>query len=184
MAKKKGPARGPAGLCVRGGKDGPQVVESLGHRWSEAAQEIFLDHLGATCNYRMSAARTGFSRETVFKRRRRDPVFARLCREAVGQGRARIDALLVEGAERLLDGRGPDPDSPIPVMTVAEAIAIVKLHAPGDGESGRQPGWRGRPRSLEEMRDSILAKFEAIARLEAERRDASGQPDGGGDGGA
>ncbi|MFN3389783.1 MAG: hypothetical protein ACK40O_12725 [Allosphingosinicella sp.] len=165
MAKRKRPGLGPAGLCVRaGGKDGSQLVETRGHRWSEEAQEIFLDHLGATCNYSLSAKRTGFSKEAIFRRRRRDPVFARLCFEATSQGYARIEALLVETAERLLDGRGPDPDSPIPAMTVAEAIAVLKLHRPEVRGEGKAPGWRARPRSLDEMRDSILKKLSAFER--------------------
>ena len=49
-------------------------------------------------------------------------------------------------------------------MTVQEAIQLVKLHQYQVREIGRQPGrWR-RPRSLDEVRPSILRKFSAIAR--------------------
>jgi hypothetical protein len=48
-------------------------------------------------------------------------------------------------------------------MSVKEAIIILQLHrAAVKGEGARYPGWRARPRSLDEVRDSILAKLEAI----------------------
>lgn len=160
-----GHGTGPEGTSLRAsGKDGPQIIESGGKRWTDAAEEIFLDHLAATCNYTLSAKRTGFSREAIYKRRRRDPRFAGLCQAAVAQGYARIEALLVEAAEHQLQGRCPDPDSPIPPMTVGDALNILRLHRATATGEGRRPGWRGRPRSLDEVRDSILTKLAAIER--------------------
>lgn len=72
--------------------------------------------------------------------------------------------MLVETAERTVEGRGPDPDSPIPNMTVAEAIAVLKLHRPELRGEGKAPGWRARPRSMDEIRGSILRKLSALER--------------------
>lgn len=161
QAKKQGPA---GSVARASGKDGPQIVQSGGKRWTDEAEEIFLDHLGATCNYTLSAKRTGFSRQAIYQRRRRDAGFAERCQAAIAQGVARIDALLVEGAEAMLEGRAPDPASPIAAMTVQDAIAILKLHRPSVTGEGRRPGWRGRPRSLDEVKESILRKLAAIER--------------------
>lgn len=170
---KRTKRKGPAGRIARAsGKDGPQIVQSSGKRWTDEAEEIFLDHLAATCNYTLSAKRTGFSREAIYKRRRRDPGFAARCHAAIAQGVARIDALLVSAAEDMLEGRAPDPDSPLAAMTVKDAIAILKLHRPSVTGEGRRPGWRGRPRSLDEVKDSILRKLSAIER--ARQRDEGG----------
>ena len=89
MAKSAagGARRGPEGTILRaGGKDGPQLIRSRGHRWTDEAGEIFLDHLAASCNVTWSAKQTGFSREAIYRRRRRDPRFAEVWRAALAQG--------------------------------------------------------------------------------------------------
>jgi hypothetical protein len=159
--------RGPAGSIIRGGKDGPQIVRSVGgKRWTEAAAEAFLDALSNGSTYVAAAEACGFSRETIFRRRRRDPAFAAQCDEARAHGVARIDQLLIKGAEDALEGRPPKPDSPLPPMTVADAIAIVRMHHARADPGGRRRygAWQPRPRTLDEVRNSILTKLSAIAR--------------------
>ncbi len=157
--------RGPEGSNLRAsGKDGPQLVTSGGHRWTDEAEEIFLDHLAASCNVTRSAQATGFSREAIYARRRRDPAFATRWQEAIVQGHARIEAGLVAAAIATLEGRAPDPDFPIPPMSVTEMIAVLKLHGPAVRGEGKRPGWRGRPRSLDEVKQSILRKLAAYDR--------------------
>jgi hypothetical protein len=175
VAAKKRSGLGPKGTIVRAsGKDGPQIVESGGHRWTDAAEEVYLDHLAETCNYALSARRTGFSREAIYQRRRRDPAFAARCHAAIGQGAARIDALLVKGAEDVLEGRAIPPDSPLAGMTVRDAIAILQLHRATLTGEGRVAGGRGPARPLAEVKQSILRKLSAIER--ARQREGEGGP--------
>jgi len=158
---------GPAGAILRShGKDGPQLLRSRGHRWTEEAEEIFLDRLAASNNATWAAEQSGFSREAIYRRARRDPVFAEKMEAARAQSHGRIDEALARRAEDFLEGRPPDPDSPIVAMTVQDAIAIVKLYrARRDPEAvGRRPAWPARPRSLAEVHESILRKLSAIAR--------------------
>lgn len=164
--KRARPRAGPKGSIARaGGKDGPQIIESGGHRWTDEAEEIFLDALAASNNARWAADRCGFSREAIYARARRDPGFHERMAAARALGYGRVDELLARGAEDFLAGRPPDPDSPLPPMTVQDAIAIQKLHrASQSGESGRRHSWPARPRSLDEVRGSILKKLSAIAR--------------------
>ena len=167
--QKRRPERptGPAGAILRShGKDGPQLIRSRGDRWTEEAEQIFLDSLAASNNATWSAEQAGFSKEAIYRRARRDPVFAEKMAAARAQSAGRIDEALARRAEDFLEGRPPDPDSPIVDMTVQDAIAIVKLYqARRNPEGGvRRPAWPARPRSLEEMRDSILKKLSAIAR--------------------
>lgn len=158
--------RGPAGSILRsGGKDGPQLIESAGHRWTEEAEDIFLDCLAASNNARWSAAQCGFSTAAIYARARRDPGLAERMAAARSLGYARVDGLLARAAEDFLAGNAPDPDSPLPPMTVQDAIAILKLHRSSQtGEGGRRPAWPARPRSLDEVHASILKKLSAIAR--------------------
>lgn len=159
------PPRAPAGRTVRTGRHGPQIVSTAGHRWSDEAEEQFFGDLAATGNVTWAARRVGFSREAIYARRRRDPVFHERWQAALAEGVARVEMLLVRRAEELLEGRPPDPAAPFPQMSVADAIAIVKLHrATAAGLPAKYPGWRGRPRSLEEVHGSILKKLDAIDR--------------------
>lgn len=159
-----GKGTGPAGSIVRAsGKDGPQIVHSKGKRWTDAAEALFLDHLAASCNVKASADAAGFSTVAIYNRRRADPAFATRWQAALEQGYARIEMLLVHRAEQALETGLPNADSPIVTMTVSDALNVLKLHrAAVKGDGARAPGWRARPRSLDEMRDSILAKLEAI----------------------
>ncbi|WP_444857355.1 hypothetical protein [Sphingosinicella sp.] len=178
-ARSRAPA--PAGTCLRAsGKDGPQLIRSAGARWTDEAEGVFLDRLAASCNVSYAAACAGFSTVTAYRRRRRDPGFAERWQAALAQGYARLEAGLLRAAcatfaaDERPDEEGedalfvPDPEIPFLPMSVAEAIAILKLHrASVDGAPARYPGWRGRPRSLEEVHASILTKLHAI---EAQRR--------------
>jgi hypothetical protein len=165
MAKPKTNRSGPAGSNARaGGKDGPQIIHSRGKRWTDAAEALFLDALAASCNVRWSAAQCGFSKEALYARRRRDPVFAAKWQEALVQGYVRLETGLVAAAIATIEGRTPDPNFPIPPMTVADVIAVLKLHRATVHGEGKSPGWRGRPRSLAEVKQSILAKLAAFDR--------------------
>ncbi|HTU12597.1 MAG TPA: hypothetical protein VMG08_17030 [Allosphingosinicella sp.] len=158
-------AQGPAGTILRaGGKDGPQLIASRGKRWTDAAEELFLDRLAASCNVTLSAKACGFSREAIYARRRREPRFAQRWDEALRIGYPRLEAALVEAAVNTMEGRPPDPASPIPPMSARDAIAVLKLHQDRVHGTGRRPGWRGRPRSLAEVKASILKKLAALHR--------------------
>ena len=149
------------------GKDGPQRVAVPTGRWTDKAEAKFLDHLAASCNVTYAAAQVRFSKEAIYARRRRDAAFALKWQDALAQGVARINMALVEEVEKALAGVTPNPDTPMPKMTVVDMINVIKLHLPAVTGEGRSPGWRRRPRGLAAVRDSILAKLEAI---EAMRR--------------
>jgi hypothetical protein len=162
----RGPAAVPEGGCVRASsKDGPQIVRTGGHRIGEAEIDAFLGHLAATCNVAFSAELTGFSKTAFYNRRRADPVLDERWRRAMLEGYGRIEELTLRTAESFLEGRAPPPESPIREMTMRDAIAIVKMYrAAVSGGEGKRPGWRGRPRSLDEVKGSILRKLAAIER--------------------
>ena len=170
MARRKAARSGPEGSTLRGGgKDGPQRVHSRGKRWTDAAETIFLDALAASCNVSWAAALCGFSTEALYARRRRDPAFAAKWQAALVQGYVRLETALVAAALATIEGRAPDPHFPIPPMTVADVIAVLKLHRAAVHGEGNRPGWRGRPRSLDEVKQSILAKLSAFDRARGKK---------------
>jgi hypothetical protein len=168
--------RGPAGSAIRYGKDGLKVVRSTGARWTEAAADMFLDRLAASCNVMLAADAAGFRVETVYKHRREDPVFAQRWQAALEQGYARIEMALVRRAADAMEGLAPDPATPIPEMTVDQALKVLSRHrASVEGRGRGRRGWT-RPRSLDEVSESILVKLEAIARIAPLAAPASSEP--------
>ena len=162
QVKRSGRPAHPGRGVRASGKDGPQIIESGGARWTEEAETVFLDQLAASCNVGLSANKAGFTKGAVYARRRTDPGFAARWQVALEQGYARIEIMLVKAAEDSLAGLELDPDTPIPRMTVKEAINVLQLHRAAVRGEGKHPGWLARPRSLDEVRDSILRKLSAI----------------------
>ena len=154
---------GPAGVGILVGKDGPQLINSSGKRWSDAAEARFLDHLAASCNVTTAARAAGFSPAALYQRRRNCPAFAQRWQAALEQGYARIEMALVQRAADALEGVAPDPDTPITTMTAELALKILARHrATIDAGTRGARNWV-RPRTLDELRGSILTKLEAMA---------------------
>jgi hypothetical protein len=185
MAKesRRGRGAGPPGSALRRGKDGPQIVRyEDGAKITDEAVETFLGHLAATCNVTRAAKLTGFSKEAFYNRRDRDPVFFERWRRTVVESYGEIEGIVLRTAKDLLEGRQPPPESPIRAMTMADAIQLLKLYRGIVTGEGKRAGWRPVPRPLDEVRDSILAKLEAIERWRREeeaeeernRREAGG----------
>lgn len=149
---------------IRSHKDGPQRIRVAGKWWSPEAEATFLDHLAASCNVAWSAAQAGFSAVTVYNHRRTDPGFARQWEEALEHGYIRLETELLGAATDYVQRMREDEDLPFKDMTVREAISLLGRHGArnGGGPTARGGRFQARPRSLDEMRDSILAKFEAI----------------------
>lgn len=163
-ATRRNVGNGPAGALLRGsGKDGPQLIRSKGDRWTDEAEARFLDSLAATCNVTASAEATGFNTFSIYRRRRLDPAFARRWQAALEQGYARIEMALVQRAADALEGLAPDPGTPITTMTAELALKILARHrASIDAGTRGKRNWV-RPRTLDEVRGSILTKLEAVA---------------------
>ena len=65
--------------------------------FTEAKRQIVLDHLAGCCNVRAAAAAAGVSAETVNYHRRRDPVFAEQCAEAIETAYEALDSAIRSG---------------------------------------------------------------------------------------
>lgn len=164
---------GPAGTMIHSGRHGTQLVSTRGHRWSDEAEELFLDHLAATANVSASAKACGFSAEAVYCRRRKDGAFLQRWDVALAQGYAHMEALLVQRSIEALEGFAPDPDTPIVIrdMTVKDALMLLGHHRRQVEGGPRSKRW-ARPKSFEECRESILRKVEAIERMHRDEQEA------------
>ena len=101
---------------------------------------------------------------------------------ALAQGYAHLESLLVQRAIEALEGFTPDPDAAVRIseMSMRDALSVLASHRrtiEGGPRSRRQ--W-ARPRTLDEVRDSILKKLEAIERARrAEQEESETTGDGG-----
>lgn len=166
-------AHGPAGTMIHSGRHGTQLVSTRGHRWSDEAEELFLNHLAATANVGASAKACGFSAQALYSRRRNDGAFLQRWDVALAQGYAHMEALLLQRSIEVLEGFAPDPDTPILIrdMTVKDALMLLGHHRRQVEGGPRSKRW-ARPKSFEECRESILRKLEAFDRVHQAEQEA------------
>ncbi|HEY7811570.1 MAG TPA: hypothetical protein VIA98_14480 [Allosphingosinicella sp.] len=154
--------RGTAG----GGKLRVQIARAGLRDWSPAAERRFLDALGATCNVKAALAEVGKSKGSAYQHRKRWPAFARTWDHVLAEAHAALEVALFQNAENLFSTPDYVPETVIRDMGVRDAIHLLhmqknKVYNIGRGPPGKR--WR-RPRTIEEVRESILKKLEAIAR--------------------
>jgi hypothetical protein len=112
--------------------------------------------LAATASVRRAAKAAGVSPQAVYARRAKSALFRTKWDAVLEVGRARLDALLVEAANRTFD---PDSDplpecEGTPAVSVAEAIRIVKIH-----------GNKAQKHEIEELEPPVDTGEEIRARL-------------------
>ena len=95
--------------------------------------------LAVTANVKRASAVVGFTPSGLYARRRKDPHFAQAWDAAVADGRARIEAFLVEAADRTFDPASIADDADIPKMTIAETP--IRESDFVESDSNRDP-WR------------------------------------------
>lgn len=158
--------KGAAGRVVRPAKNGKtKIIRTAGHRWSDQAERVFLTHLAASANVEASAAEAGFSTTAIYVRRMREPGFAECWQRALEQGIARIEMQLVECASSSLASDVIPVDKPIPRMTPAEAMNLIKLHrAAVHGGKPQRYDWRAAAPAVDGVISEILQKTAAVRR--------------------
>jgi len=160
------PANAGEELVLQPGADGVRAARSGAGRWTPAAEKRFFRALADQANVRRAAAIAGFSTNAIYARRARRPEFRRLWEAAVETGKARLQMLLMNVAERAFDPELLDVSEEAPQVSVAEALNILKAREGKEkelGGSGR--GWIGDP-AWDEQEDYQDACERITARLE------------------
>lgn len=120
---------------------GAQVVRAGVGRWSKRGEEAFLAELAASANVQRACAAAGFSTQALYKRRLTDRHFAEAWDAALIIGQARVEAYLIQTADRTFDPGSVADDAELPKMSVGEAIQVVKLGHAKSARSGAQRKW-------------------------------------------
>jgi hypothetical protein len=168
-----------------------QVTKTRRKLFGKARQEKFLDHLAATCNVTASAAAAGVCVGTVYAERRRNAAFREAWRVALEQGYARLEAALLERAERGLDRPrigageaegGPSTGSGQAMDVPAEAdwnrgMDLLRQHQRALAGVPHRGGHAIRRVGTEALRERIVRKLKAIGyRIEEEPAEAAPPP--------
>ena len=106
---------------------GPQLVKPATGRWSARREASFLAELASSANVRRAAAAAGVSTAAIYHRRLKHAGFALAWDGAIQVGRARLEALLLEAAERQFDPVLADLEGEFPPVSTAEAIRLLSL---------------------------------------------------------
>jgi hypothetical protein len=143
-----------------------QIARAFPGQWTAKTEARFLKVLGETCNAKAAYAAAGKSKGSAYGHRRRWPGFERRWDDALDTGTDMLEERLMLRAENIFaEAEPPLPEPPpLPAMTVAEAIHLLHLQKRRMLELGRAPGAWKRPRTLDEVRGSILRKLSVIAR--------------------
>jgi hypothetical protein len=158
-------------LIVRNSKNGAQLVRPGPGRWSRKVEQAFLDHYAQSGCIKWAARAAGVSANIIHYRKQRYPGFAADCAAAEARAKERLQGLVTAAGIASFD---PDyAEEEVPRVSVAEAIAILRLKGPG---SAAGAGAKARPLpSIEQVRDEVLRRIAAIRRHQEEAQSRSGE---------
>ena len=141
--------RGPRGQDVR-----PEQIET------------FLVTLGDSCNVARSARVAGFSASWAYRLRKRDASFRAGWAEAVREGYAKLEMVLLERAMKGTPRRIVRRDGSVEIIreySTQLAVALLRKHADAAAEAAYEHG----EDELKEVRERIIEKLERMRALEA-----------------
>lgn len=166
------------GVSVTGGnKRRVQVRKERKDGFTEAKRQVFLDTLAGCATVCRAAAAAGVAVETINYHRRRDPVFAQQCAEALDIAYDNLEAQKVAEAAAARYVPGPEAEAAPGPDTVDNWLALQLLrlrHKPMGQRTGRA-GYEPRRASEKELNEAILAQLDVLARrLRGEKGPSTG----------
>ena len=164
----------PTGRLALDGRSSPKRRAASRQDISEEQFDIFFETLADTCNVALSAKAARFAPSWAYRKRRLDSAFRARWGQAVREGYAKLELVLLEramsGTPKAVRTRGGD-DSIIREYSNTLAIALLRRHAETvDGLEGTEmPG-----SDADELRIKILAQLDLLR----ERAETSGVASG------
>ena len=130
--------------------------------------ETFFVTLTDTCNVKRSARAAGFSSNWAYRRRKFDAAFRNGWAQAVREGYAKLELILLEramkGTPKLVRTSGGS-DRIMREYSTALSIALLRRHAETADAAQYEPS----ADELAEVRERILEKLEGLKRRKAEK---------------
>ena len=123
--------------------------------------ERFLSTLAQTCNVTRSARAAGFCTDWAYRRRKKDAGFRNAWAEAVREGYAKLELVLLEraikGTPKILFRRDGS-ERIVREYSTALAVTLLRRH----GEMADSASYEHEPAELEEMRERILERLDRL----------------------
>jgi hypothetical protein len=154
------------GESVRGGnRRRVQVRKEREDGFTAEKRQVFLDTFAGCATLCRAAAAAGVSAETVNYHRRRDPVFARQCAEALDIAYDTLEAAKVAEAAAARYEPGPNAgDAPGPEsVDNGLALQLLRLRRRPIGQRTGRAGHEPRRASEKELNEAILAQLDVLA---------------------
>ena len=165
MPKRVSAAPDP-GLIIDG-RTSPKQRRSSPQSISKAQIETFFVTLTETCNVVYAAKAAGFSRDWAYRKRKRDAVFRRGWADAVREGYAKLELVLLEraikGTPKLVK-TASGSDRVMREYSTALAIALLRRHA----ETADSASYDPEQEELAEIRERILERLDRIRERDKE----------------
>ena len=165
------PATAPAEASIRRAINRQtKLFRTAGRRWSARAEAAFLETLAASANVTAAAEAAGFSTTAIYKRRLNDARFAARWAEAMEVGYTRLECLAIEAGAAALSGTPLGAGGPLPPMTAADVLNLLRLHRAGvRGGRAQRYDWRKAEPDIEEVRAEILRRLAVMDAKPVER---------------
>ena len=166
------------GVSVRGGnKRRVQVRKERKDGFTEAKRQIFLDTFAGCATLCRAAAAAGVSTVTVNYHRRRDPVFAQQCAEALEIAYDNLEAAKLAEAAAAHYEPGPDAGEAPGPGSVDNwlALQLLRLRRRPMGQRTGRAGYQPKRASEKELNEAILAQLDVLARRLRKKGGASGR---------
>ena len=154
------------GVIQGGNNRRVQVRAERKDGFTEAKKQIFLDTLSGCATVKRAAAAAGVTPETVNYHRRRNPVFARQCAEALDVAYDNLEAQKVADAAAAAYVPGPDAaDAPGPEsVDHGLALQLLGLRKRPIGHRTGRAGYEPKRASEKELNEAILAQLDVLGR--------------------
>lgn len=159
MARKVSVKPEPA--LVLDGRSSPKRRRASAQSISDEQIETFVVTLTETCNVVRSAKAAGFSANWAYRKRKRDAGFRNAWGQAVREGYAKLELVLLE---RAIKGtpkpvfRKDGSERIIREYSTALAVALLRRHAETADSAAFEPAQE----ELEEMRARILERLDKV----------------------
>lgn len=167
------------GTTVRGGnRRRLQVRKERKDGFTAAKKQVYLDTLAGCATVCRSAAAAGVSVVTVNYHRRRDPVFAQQCAEALEIGYDNLEADRVAAAAAARYEPGPDAGAAPGPESVDNwlALQLLRLRRRPIGQRTGRAGYQPKRASEKELNEAILAQLDVLARRLRKKKAAAAGP--------
>ncbi len=141
--------------------------------WTIARTKLFLEHLSQHCNVSAALAHSGMASSSLYRQRRDNSAFRKAWDQALDQGYARLEAILLDRAlngeqQEVLDQQGTKVS--LRKISNTLGLALLKMHAVRVAAIRAMHGTDHDEHAME-AKIAIIKKLDQLARHTAKKEE-------------